>query len=63
VRAGPLARGAGRWACSPCCARGLAVPDGARARILAEEDTRRLDRWMERAIAAASVDEALGDGG
>ena len=44
-------------------ARGLSVSDAARERILAEEDTRRLDRWLEKAIVAASVDEVLGEGG
>ena len=44
-------------------ARGVAVPDDARERILAESDTRRLDRWLEKAIAAASVGEVLDEGG
>lgn len=39
--------------------RGLAVPDAARRRILAERDPERLERWLERAIVAASVDEVL----
>ncbi len=43
-------------------ARGIAVPDAARARILAEEDTRRLDGWLEKAVTAASVDDVLGSG-
>lgn len=43
-------------------ARGLPVSDAARERILAEEDTKRLDGWMEKAIVAASVDELLGEG-
>ncbi len=44
-------------------ARGLSVSDVARERILAEEDPRRLDRWLEKAVVAASVDEVLGEGG
>jgi Uma2 family endonuclease len=44
-------------------ARGLSVPDAARERILAEGDTRRLDRWLEKAIVAASVDDVLAEGG
>jgi predicted transposase/invertase (TIGR01784 family) len=39
--------------------RGIAVPDAARARILAEKEPTRLGRWLERAILAASVDEVL----
>ncbi|MEZ4310086.1 MAG: Uma2 family endonuclease [Polyangiaceae bacterium] len=44
-------------------ARGLAVPDAVRERVLAEHDAQRLDRWMEKAITATSVDEALAEGG
>jgi Uma2 family endonuclease len=44
-------------------ARGLSVPDDARERILAEGDTRRLDRWLEKAIVAASIDEVLAEPG
>jgi hypothetical protein len=39
--------------------RGIAVPDAARERILAEKDTARLERWLERAILAATVAEVL----
>jgi hypothetical protein len=39
--------------------RGIAVPDAARDRILAEKDLARLERWLERAILAASVGEVL----
>jgi hypothetical protein len=35
------------------------VPDAARERILAQKDPERLQRWLERAIVAASVDEVL----
>jgi predicted transposase/invertase (TIGR01784 family) len=41
--------------------RGIAVPDAARERILAEKDPARLERWHERAIVAASVTEVLGE--
>jgi hypothetical protein len=41
--------------------RGIAVPDVARARILAEKDPARLERWHERAILAASVAEVIDD--
>ncbi len=39
--------------------RGIAVPEAARERILAETDPVRLERWHERAILAASVAEAI----
>ncbi len=35
--------------------RGMTVPDAARDHILAEKDPVRLERWLERAILAASV--------
>jgi hypothetical protein len=40
-------------------ARGLAVPDAARERILAEKDAARLERWLEKAAVTASVAEVL----
>ncbi|WP_437953388.1 hypothetical protein WME98_23960 [Sorangium sp. So ce296] len=39
--------------------RGIAVPDVARERILAEKDPETLERWLERAIVAASLAEVL----
>jgi hypothetical protein len=39
--------------------RGIAVPEAARERILAQKDPERLERWLERAIVAASVAEVL----
>ncbi|MGK4008056.1 hypothetical protein WMF31_35895 [Sorangium sp. So ce1036] len=39
--------------------RGIAVPDVARERILAEKDPETLERWHERAIVAASLAEVL----
>jgi hypothetical protein len=38
---------------------GIAVPDAARERILAQKDPERLERWHERSITATSVDEAI----
>ena len=35
--------------------RGIAVPDAARERILAQKDPERLERWLERASVATSV--------
>ena len=39
--------------------RGIPVPDAAREHILAEKDADRLERWHERAVLAASVDEVF----
>ena len=39
--------------------RGIAVPDATRERILAQKDPERLERWLETAAIAASVDEVL----
>ena len=39
--------------------RGIAVPESARERILAEGDLERLERWHERAIVASSVGEVF----
>jgi predicted transposase/invertase (TIGR01784 family) len=44
-------------------ARGIAVPDAARERILAEKDPARLERWLEKAAVAASVGEVIDDPG
>jgi hypothetical protein len=41
--------------------RGLVVPSAVRERILAEQDPAQLERWLERAILAASVDEVFDD--
>jgi hypothetical protein len=40
-------------------ARGLAVPDAARERILAQKDPERLERWLEKAVVAASISAVL----
>jgi PD-(D/E)XK nuclease family transposase len=39
--------------------RGIVVPDAARERIVAEKDPSLLERWLERAIVAASVAEVI----
>jgi len=41
--------------------RGIAVPEAARKRILAEKDLHRLERWHEKAIVATSLSEVLND--
>ena len=42
-------------------ARRLPVADAQRARVLACTDLALLDRWLDRAVTAASADEALAD--
>ena len=39
--------------------RGIAVPDAARERILAQNDPARVESWLEKAAIAASVAEVL----
>jgi hypothetical protein len=39
--------------------RGLAVPDAARERILSQKDPERLERWLKRAVVAASISAVL----
>ena len=41
--------------------RGIAVPDTTRERILAEKDSARLERWLEKATVATSVAEVIDD--
>jgi Uma2 family endonuclease len=38
-------------------ARGLALDEVTRARLLSERDTQRLDRWLARATTCATIDE------
>jgi hypothetical protein len=40
-------------------ARGIAVPDDVRERILAQQDPERLERWLEKAVVAPSVASVL----
>ena len=42
-------------------ARGIAVPEAARKRILAEKDLQRLERWLEKASIVTSITEVIGD--
>ena len=39
--------------------RGIAVPDAARQRIVAEKDLKQLKRWHEKAITASSIAEVI----
>ena len=41
--------------------RGIAVPDEARDRILAEKDPMRLERWLVKAGTSATLTELLDD--
>ena len=41
--------------------RGIDVPDAERDRILAEKDLKRLERWPEKAVVAASFADVLDD--
>jgi hypothetical protein len=50
---------AGRAVLAVLRVRGIAVPDAARERVLAERDPARLERWHERAILAASIADVL----
>lgn len=40
-------------------ARGVAVTDEARQRIQAQEDPATLERWLERAVVATSIEDVL----
>ncbi len=42
-------------------ARGIAVPDAARERIIAQKDPERLERWLGKAAVATSVGEVIDD--
>lgn len=42
-------------------ARGIAVPDAARERIIAQKNPERLERWLEKAAVATSVGEVIDD--
>jgi hypothetical protein len=42
-------------------ARGIAVPEATRERILAQKDPDQLDRWLEKAVVATSLAEVLGE--
>ncbi len=41
--------------------RAIAVPEPARERIVAEKDLERLERWLEKAVVAASIAEVIDD--
>jgi hypothetical protein len=41
--------------------RGIAVPDDTRARILTQRDQQQLQRWLEKAVVASSLEEVIGE--
>jgi len=41
--------------------RGIAVPDGARQRIQSQQDLEQLERWLERASVATSIEDVIDD--
>ena len=42
-------------------ARGIAVPDAARERILAQTDPEQLNRWLVNASIAPSIEDVIDD--
>jgi len=42
-------------------ARGIAISDADRVRILGEQDVERLKRWVEKAIVASSIEDLIDD--
>ena len=42
-------------------ARGFAVPDAVRERILAQTDQECLELWLQKAVVAASLADVLGE--
>jgi hypothetical protein len=41
--------------------RGIAVPDAARERILAQKDLEQLNRWLVKAVVAPSLEDVIDD--
>ena len=41
--------------------RGIAVPEAARQRIVAEKDLEQLKRWLEKAAVASSIGDVIDD--
>ena len=60
-RAEGQAEGAARALLTVLRARGIAVPDSIRERILAEKDSERLERWLEKATGATSIAAVLAE--
>ncbi len=45
-----------------CERQGLALDDRQRAMVVAEPDTERLARWLDRCVGARTADEIFADG-
>jgi hypothetical protein len=54
-----VAEGEARAVLTALRVRGIPVPEAARERILAQKDLASLERWLERAMVAASLAEVL----
>jgi hypothetical protein len=54
-----LAEGEARAVLTALRVRGIAVPEAARGRILAQKDPECLERWLEKAIVATSLADVL----
>jgi hypothetical protein len=58
-RAEGRAEGEARALLTALRVRGIAVPDAARERILAEKNLAQLERWLEKAIVASSLADVM----
>jgi hypothetical protein len=56
-----VARGEGRAVITVLEARGVAVPDVVRERVMACTDVDQLDTWLRRAVTANTADEVVHD--
>ena len=56
-----LAKGQANAVLTALRVRGIAVPEAARKRILAEKNLQRLERWHEKAIVATSLRDVIDD--
>jgi hypothetical protein len=61
VRAEGVAKGKAEALLTVLSVRGIAVPDAARVRILAETDLACLGRWLQSAVTTSSIDDVLGE--
>ncbi|CAM4524912.1 DUF4351 domain-containing protein [Nocardia ninae] len=60
-RAEGEARGEAKMLLRALVARGFAVSDDLRARVLSTSDTEQLEAWMDKAAVADSLDVVFGD--
>lgn len=57
------ARGEAKMLLTVLAARGFAVDEATRARVLACTDAARLERWASKAVSAKSLDEVFAENG